>query len=480
MAKLISEGLSSDGSFQLQRLFVEANKRLGKLGKHGKRAKLKQSGNSISLQFSFHGQQQKGCGCNFTKKGIAEAEKIAQLVTTQLSANSFSWDWFYCLVGKKIEVEEPKQTCSKIIADYKSYWFKENTHLKNPQGCWYQRFRYAEKIMSERDEELDLNTVREIIEQTENNSTTRTYVLQALTLILEYCDIFDYDKKINAYKSKNNPVVKKRSVPSDGKIQAVFKEIVPPASASKKYLYRYPQWRFLYGLLATYGLRVHEAWCIANWDKPVMLHKGDWLVTEESFDGEEDRYEQYTGGEFVIPAILDPANTDKILCIGHNTKTGYRMAMPLSPEGENWIETFNLIQPLNLPDIKNPTVRNSMGGSPPCTRITCNWFRRHKYGFTPHDLRHAYNHRGHELGYNPTLLSKSLGHSLQMNTNNYLRTMADSRNLGMIKNAIVKEKEKRSQLERLTIKVESLEQENERLKTEISLYKSLLEQVKLK
>ncbi|MBE9169095.1 hypothetical protein IQ238_16750 [Pleurocapsales cyanobacterium LEGE 06147] len=62
MTKLASEGLPRDGSFQMHKILSSANKRLDKLGKHGKRAKLKQSGNSISLQFNFKGQQQKGCG----------------------------------------------------------------------------------------------------------------------------------------------------------------------------------------------------------------------------------------------------------------------------------------------------------------------------------------------------------------------------------------------------------------------------------
>jgi hypothetical protein len=33
-------------------------------------------------------------------------------------------------------------------------------------------------------------------------------------------------------------------------------------------------------------LRVHEAWNIANWDKPVILHSGDWLEIETDDDEE--------------------------------------------------------------------------------------------------------------------------------------------------------------------------------------------------
>ena len=46
----------------------------------------------------------------------------------------------------------------------------------------------------------------------------------------------------------------------------------------KDYRYRYVQWQFLYSLLATYGLRVHEAWNIKNWDEPVTLKNGEWIA----------------------------------------------------------------------------------------------------------------------------------------------------------------------------------------------------------
>jgi integrase len=306
--------------------------------------------------------------------------------------------------------------------------------------------------------DIDLNSsvIRQIVEHTENNTAIRTYVLQALSLFLGYFEIVDYDKLIQSYKAQNTPRIKKRNVPSDETIKDVFKTgFNPSLNANKRMLRRYPQWKFLYGLLATYGLRIHEAWNIANWDKPVMLNQGDWVAVEINLNG-DDRYEQYKGSNTVIPAILDPNNKDKILCIKHTTKTGYRMAMPISPTGENWLEEFNLIQPLNLPDTKDPLELATVGGSLNCTNQTCQWFKKRNYGFTPHDLRHAYNHRGHHLGYNATLLSNSLGHSLQLNSSTYLKTMPDTRKMLMMKEAIASEKEKQSELEILKAEVEFL------------------------
>jgi integrase len=479
--KLVSEGLKKDGSFQLLIALESANDRLEQLGKRGKRAKLKRSGNSVAVQFSFNKtQQQKGINCNFTFRGISEAEKIAGLITSQLSANTFTWEWFNSLIGKEIESEDSNsKTCHELIAEYKTYWLKENRKLKDPTGFWYRRFHHLEKVMVDLKTELSPTIIKQIIDRSENNTATRTYILQALTLVLDHFGISDHDRLINSYKTKNNPSIKKRRVPTDSKIKAIFHTGFDVLTKCPRiYRHRYQQWQFFYGLVATYGLRIHEAWNIANWDKPVTLDRDDWIVVEESLDNDRDKYEQTLDNRLIVPAILDPANTEKILCIKHATKTGYRMAMPLSPSGEDWLREFDLIQPFNLPDIENPLDKNNVGQALRCSKFACDWFLKRKYGFTPHDLRHAYNHRGHCLGYNPTLLSKSLGHSLQMNSTTYLKTMPDTRTLQMFLETSQQEKEKQSEVERLKAEVEFLSSELEKLRTENSLYKSLLEQVR--
>ena len=336
--------------------------------------------------------------------------------------------------------------------------------------------RYIERILTELDKPISLSLVREVIESTENNSDARRTTLNGLVAFFKYFDNDDYKKIIKEYKSNNKIKRKKRNVPSDERIIEVFREGFKTNSSSiDKYLYRFPQWQFLYGLLATYGLRIHEAWSIANWDEPVTLKNGDWVTVD--VDEDEEISTQYSGENLVVPAIRDPENKDYILCIKEATKTGYRMAAPLSPDGHNWIEEFKLLQPFNLPDIKNPLKKQGKNGSAfSCTKQTCHWFKRKGYGFTPHDLRHAYNHRGHLSGCNPKSLADSLGHSMQMNSDNYLRHMSDAVKLQGMKDAISKEQNKRSRVEELEIenqalksKLEAVQKENELLKTKIQL-----------
>ena len=252
----------------------------------------------------------------------------------------------------------------------------------------------------------------------------------------------------------------------------------------------------MYGLLAVYGIRVHEAWNIKNWNEPVTLKDGDWIAVAddtEDIDNEKDEgkyiYQQYKGKDQIIPAILDPDNEKHCLCIGHKTKTGYRMAFPISPGNQNWVKEFNLVQKLNLPDIDNPLKKrgDNEDGSMNCSTLTANWFNKKQYGFTPHALRHAYNIRGHKKGYNQKQLADGLGHSIVMNGTTYLRNEKASSKIEGIMLEMDRLKNERSEMDILRdenehLKVENrkalgeiehLKVENEKLRTELAMYRTI-------
>ena len=427
MNKLISEQLPNDGAYHIKRLVNEANVRLKQIGRQGKRATIVAKKSSLTLQFTFkdgNGKAQKNVGLGgivTSANGILEAEKIAQMVTNQLMANSFTWDWFNNLIGKAPSEQTKQLTCREMVEQYKKHFFKQRKDNKSPRRDWYLACDALEKVLGNLDNPLTLTKVREIVEKKENNTNIRTKTLNGLVGFLKYFDINDYKSVIQDYKANNNPKRKKRNVPNDERIIEVYKKgFLASPKGNFNYRYRYPQWQFLYGLLATYGLRIHEAWNIANWDKPVTLKNGDWVTV--GTDNDDEISIQRTEGDLIIPAILDSNNEHYLLCIKEATKTGYRVAFALSPEGHNWIEEFNLLQPLNLPDVKNPLKLSGRNGSGfICTSLTCRWFREHDYGFTPHDLRHAFNHRAHQLAINPKAIADGLGHSMLMNQSGYLK-----------------------------------------------------------
>ena len=481
MNKLISEQLPNDGGYPIKRLVNEANDRLKQMGRQGKRATIVAKKTSLTLQFTFkdgEGRPQKNVGLgaiSLSANGILEAEKIAQMVTNQLVANQFTWDWFHSLIGKDTSEQNKQLTCREMLEQYKEHYFKQRKGNKNPTGSWYKECQALENTLGHLDKSISLALVRSVVESKDNDSIARKQTLNGMASFLKYFKNSDYKNVIKEYKASNNPKAKKRNVPSNKRIVEVFQNgFIPATTGSNKYNYRYSQWQFLYGLLATYGLRIHEAWNIANWDKPVTLKNGDWITVDVD-DGDSIELERQAN-DLIIPAILDLNNKRRILCVKHDTKTGYRMAMPISPEGHNWIEEFNLLQPLNLPDIENPLERAGKNQSAfRCSKGATYWFRTHKYGFTPHDLRHAYNHRGHNSGYNPKALADSLGHSITMNNTDYLRHMSDSVKLEGMRDAIQKEQNKRSENELLRAENQALKSQLEAAKNKIELLETKLQ-----
>lgn len=491
---LVSEQIPNDGGYHLPRLVKEANDRLKKIGKHGKRATIKvtaKHNKPISAQFSLPniGQKQYGIDLSLTKNNLIKAEEICTLITSQLVAGTFTEEWFNKLIGKDIrdetENKEVVLTCKEMLEQYKTHYFKERKNQKRPNHNWYCSCRHIESVLSQYSLPINLQIIKTIIDCTENNTTARKQTLGGLTSLLKYFDNNEFKNIIKKYKANNKPKSKLKHIPDEREIASVYQHGFEIHPSTRKSFYRnFSQWQFLYSLLATYGLRIHEAWNIKNWNKAVTLKDGDWLAIdndddERSFDNDDDestyQWKQYQGKSLTIPAILDPDNKTYLLAIGHKTKTGYRVAFPLSPNGHDWVKEFNIVQPFNLPDINNPLkfAGNNVESSFNCSNATGNWFRQHKYGFTPHALRHAYNIRGHKLGVNQKVLCDSLGHSLQMNSSTYLRHEGDNSRLQGILQEVSKDKDKRNEVEILRAENKRIKLENERLRAELAIYKAV-------
>ncbi len=514
LKNLPSEQLPNDGGWHWDRLISEANERLGKIGKHGKRAKIKvtpKPGKPISAQFSLPGIGQKSYGLNLqlNKNNLIKAEELCGLITGQLVAGRFTMDWFYSLVGKveKVTKVEKPLTCKEMLKEYKDYFFEQRKNNKSPSKSWANYYNHIEKTFLKYEKQvISLKIVRETIECTENNTPNRTYHLCGIVNLLKYFDNNDYKSIIKKYKSENKPKPKDKYIPTDSEIYQVYQtgfDIHP--RCRKDYRCRYAQWQFLYSLLATYGLRVHEAWSIKNWDKPVTLKAGEWLgiadLDDTKSENEEGKYTYHQiDKKRIIPAILDPKNEDYLLCISHKTKTGYRVAIPISPGGIgrncDWIREFNLVQPMNLPGIENPLMYTKNTLIRKCTNATANWFNpsyKHnankrnntnkptlRYGFTAHALRHAYNLRAHKLGITPKMIANSLGHGMDMNLRTYQRHEGIDSKIDGFQQEVNKEVGKQTEVQKLQEQVaclqdeiKHLKSENNELKTRLRMYKAI-------
>ncbi|MDJ0681068.1 MAG: hypothetical protein QNJ18_14515 [Xenococcaceae cyanobacterium MO_167.B52] len=505
---LPSEQIPNDGGWHWDRLTNEANNRLKAIGRRGKTATIKKvkPGKAMSVQFSLNGKQQNpGINLSMSRNNLVKAEEICTLITSQLIADRFTMDEFYSLIGKPEKAAKPEKplTCGEMLEQYKTHYFKQRKNNKSPKGTWIDSYNHLEKtFLKYKNDSFDLKILKETIQCTKNNTIARTRHLNGLANVLKYFDNDDYKSIIKKYKSENNPKRKDKYIPTDTEIEYVYQTgFEPRPTCPKKWRYRHAQWQFLYSLLAVYGIRVHEAWNIKNWTESVTLKAGEWVaIADDSQDVNDENenakysYHQLEQDE-IIQAILDPDNKDYYLCIGHQTKTGYRVAFPASPSGIggdcDWLERFNIVQFMNLPDIKNPLGKCGNGSNLNCTNATVQWFNPStayqkkqrndspdestlKYGFTAHSLRHAYNIRCHKLGVNQKEIAQSLGHGININLSTYTRhEQANSKIRGM-KQQVSKFSNKQTELERLKDRVRYLEDENKHLKTENNELKTKL------
>ncbi|MEH2235306.1 site-specific integrase [Nostoc sp.] len=143
-------------------------------------------------------------------------------------------------------------------------------------------------------------------------------------------------------------------------------------------------WRWVYGMLATFGLRPREL--------------------------------------FVEPDInwwMCPQNIDHTWKVNKNTKTGYREVIPFVPQ---WIELFDLQNPKPLKILeKKVTKIASVQNINWMRRDISRWFRKVGIEFQPYDLRHACAIRAHLQGIPIKAAADNLGHTVDEHTKTYQR-----------------------------------------------------------
>lgn len=351
--------------------------------------------------------------------GIKTAEFRARELDLLLMTKQFRWQ--NKLLGKqaqKLALPDEKLTLpiSKVIEQYKQQFWR--SHEQNRQGLrtWESHYlRHLKKLPQ--DVPISQSALIQAFDKTLPNTSARFYLAWQLKKFCEFCE-FDGSKAIAAYATKN-PKPSFRQIPTDTEIIEGFAKIGTALSpfASKQNLTQPQQWQWVYGMLATYGLRPHELFAIdlAAWISPAnTLH----LVT------------------------LDPSLTG-------GTKTGERSCgiPPLHPQ---WVDLFDLQHP------KLPTSSGTLANQTARIHIK---FRTTNIGFTPYALRHAYAIRGHKLRVPIKTMADYMGHTVQEHTKTYQRWMDKDVNLEIYQQVVMKQ-----------------ETEHAALKAEIELLKAALEQ----
>ncbi len=326
-------------------------------------------GRQLALRGTFPAQSENGrphqqtltLGIEATPIGVQLAEAKAHQIFLDIQIGRFKWNDYLRsrvnrqTVGQWVELAE------------REYWVRRGGKTIKSEGTWQVTYRQWFKRLG-LDNQLTPELVRRFMDSLVGKPTSLTGARNALRYL---CKIAEVEVDWSRWERVKRGAAKERRLPSDAEIVAAW-ESVQPKEGDGRYN---PAWPWVLGMIATYGLRPHEAWLVD-------------LETLRASNGERAR-------------------------IGDG-KTGSRWIYAYPFE---WVERFRLLE----------------GGPPQGLKCRLNidygkragiWAKDKKLPFALYDLRHAYAVRmirSREI--KTEVAARVMGHSVAVHTKVYQRWM---------------------------------------------------------
>ena len=292
-------------------------------------------------------QQRIALGMGAHVRGVSLAEKEARKVGALLDCKEFNW------VPYLSEKGLPAQTIGDWVERFEA-------ELKPSVAAVTWKTDYQKVFQTLNPQQLLTEEVlKQAILKTAPNTRSRRRWCLTLGKLAAFAGLeVDFRPLQGSYSATQ---VDPRKLPTDEQIVEWFYKI------------KNPGWRWVFGLLATYGLRNHEAFFLDTTE----LEQGGYLVT-------------VTEG-----------------------KTDHRLVWACYPE---WVKEFNLRQKV-LPEVTG--VDHAAYGQ----RVTHYFADRLHLPFTALDLRHRWAIRTLEFGLPVELAAKQMGHSVKVHCETYHRSI---------------------------------------------------------
>jgi integrase len=281
-----------------------------------------------------------GLPCN--PSGLREAEKLARLLGAQVVAKEFSWDEWGS--GRS----SPARSCGEVVKAFKAHYLDNGGNVDTWEGDYQKAFKKLPL-----DGELHPDILETLVRATTPNTRPRQRVVNACNALAKFTDQQWDGSHLRGNYSPSK--VEPRDLPTDADIARYRDQLTNPA------------WRWVYGMMATYGLRNHEVFHLDLADFPVVR-------------------------------VLE------------DTKTGSLEVWPCYPE---WAEKWEL-NTRQLPPVKLDRQNSKIGHS-----VTK--YLSPKLPFLPYDLRHAWAVRTLLFGWPVELSARQMGHSVEVHTRTYQR-----------------------------------------------------------
>ncbi|NJR67107.1 MAG: site-specific integrase [Leptolyngbyaceae cyanobacterium CRU_2_3] len=314
-------------------------------------------------------QQRVSLDLSATAAGLKKAEDQAKIIAAQLLENRFDWRHHLPVVGggrlHEMDLSQKLQAFELHLIQHLSQTGKPSS----VKTTWEKAYApYIAKLVAIAQSSHQLNLSELIyatVYSTPTNSRSRQVCCTALKALAEFLQLeLPVDLK-TLWGTYNSGQTQARELPTDQQIIEEYEKIPNPA------------WQFVYGVMATYGLRNHEVFFC--------------------------NYNALTNGD--SEAMIEVLNT---------TKTGSHEVWAFPPE---WVDRFHL-RKINLPSVNtdlSQTTLQRIG-----QQVTCQ-FRRYQIPFSPYDLRHAWAVRTIHIGLPDTVSARMMGHSVAVHTRTYHR-----------------------------------------------------------
>ncbi len=318
-------------------------------------------------------QQRLSLALPATATGLKQAEKEAKIIAAKLLDNSFQWQDYLTL--PRLGAVGSLSLAAKVAA-YEEIFFRSN-NTSSRRTTWQTAYApYLRQLLRCAAAHPDWalpELIYTVLEQLPPHRRQRQVACTAFQGLCHFLNV-ELPIPLSQFWGQYSPShTQKRQIPSDRDIEMAFAQIP------------HRGWQYVYGLMATYGLRNHE----------VFFCDLSGLVNG------------------------DPEGMIEVL---GTTKTGAHHVWPFPTQ---WIDTFDLRSP-QLPRINtdlSTTTLQRIG-----QRVN-QQFRRYGIPFRPYDLRHAWAVRTIHYGLPDTVAARMMGHSVAIHTRTYHRwlTLRDQR-----------------------------------------------------
>ncbi|WNZ44154.1 hypothetical protein Q2T42_20200 [Leptolyngbya boryana CZ1] len=293
-------------------------------------------------------------------QGLKQAEAEAKLLGARLAAREFDWSFYL----EEKEEASSGITCQDWIDRFRTHIIAINFADETPETAdllWRRRFYNLGLSRLNPTSELTADAILAAVQKSKPNTRSRQLHSQNLLRLAEFAGL-----KVNleAYKGKySSNKATPREIPNDAAIESNIAKLKSSA------------WQWVYAMMATYGIRDHEAFfCNVEWRE-------------------------------------EPGKAPVLIAKVLEGKTGSREVSPLHPE---WVDLWHLWDK-KLPNVK-ARIHEEYG-----ERVS-RTFKRAKIDFGPYDLRHAYAIRASvEYGLPLAVAAGLCGHSPNVHLSKYNR-----------------------------------------------------------